>query len=71
MNSILTDIVHQDIKPDNILFFENMDGSETLKLADFGMSSMLNSAEERLRSYGGTKYLSVFMVPEVHEFNRK
>jgi len=49
------DIVHRDIKPDNILF-----ASKTCKLTDFNVSSMIEGVD-RFKTTAGTMY---FYAPE-------
>lgn len=51
-------IIHGDIKPQNLL----MDEDSTVKIADFGISKMLDTSTEQLRDTAGTP---VFMAPEV------
>jgi len=51
-------IIHRDIKSSNILFAE--DG--TILLADFGVSAILNSHEEKRKTMAGTWH---WMAPEV------
>uniref|UniRef100_A0A2K5C976 Protein kinase domain-containing protein n=1 Tax=Aotus nancymaae TaxID=37293 RepID=A0A2K5C976_AOTNA len=35
-------IVHQDIKPENLLVYEHQDGSKSLKLGDFGLATIVD-----------------------------
>eukprot|EP01039_Chlorochromonas_danica_P003691 gene3691-4038_t len=53
-------IVHGDIKPQNLLLGEN----GILKIADFGISQMLSGAEQKLLDAAGTP---AFMAPELCE----
>jgi [calcium/calmodulin-dependent protein kinase] kinase len=53
-------IVHGDIKPQNLLLGE--DG--LVKIADFGISQMLSGSDEQLHDAGGTP---AFMAPELCE----
>lgn len=50
-------IVHRDIKPDNLL----IDEQDNLKIADFGISKIVEE-DDKLESEVGTKY---FLAPEV------
>ncbi|MGM0559190.1 MAG: serine/threonine-protein kinase PknK [Myxococcota bacterium] len=58
------DVIHRDLKPDNILVFEDGDGLR-FKLADFGIAHALGTEHaqplERLRSMSGTPH---YMAPE-------
>ena len=49
-------VVHFDIKPENIL----IDKTDTVKIADFGISKMMNK-EEEFKKVGGTR---MFLPPE-------
>lgn len=57
-------VVHGDVKPNNILLFEEHDGSESLRLYDFKLMQALSSeptAEDplaHLRLYGNFDYLA-------------
>jgi serine/threonine protein kinase len=57
--------IHYDVKPENVLFRRNKDGTIEVKLSDFGLSyrPLKGEAPRRLNSYG-TKY---FTSPEVLE----
>ncbi len=46
-------IVHRDIKPDNVLLMDNKDNT-SLKLADFGLAAKLNKPGDMLTGGGGT-----------------
>ena len=60
------DIVHCDVKPENILLEANKELSQ-LKLIDFGFASKINEAEnQRLTKQRGTLYYS---APEVFAGN--
>ena len=56
------DIVHKDIKPDNIL----IDHHDNLKLADFGISEFIEGTGE-LKQKNGTNY---FHPPEFYTDSR-
>ena len=48
-------IVHRDLKPENILY-ENSDEDSSLKIIDFGTSTLLN-AGKILKEHVGTVYI--------------
>jgi len=50
-------VIHRDIKPDNILIEIN----DNVKIADFGISELLE-ADDKVQDASGTK---VFLAPEV------
>ena len=50
-------VVHRDIKPDNLL----VDETDCLKLADFGISSLMEGGNEIIETNAGTK---MFLAPE-------
>ncbi|RHZ50701.1 hypothetical protein Glove_493g22 [Diversispora epigaea] len=51
-------IMHRDLKPDNIFLSDNLD----LRVGDFGLSKELNSEDERQRTHCGTL---PYMAPEI------
>ncbi|XP_061685616.1 serine/threonine-protein kinase DCLK2 isoform X2 [Syngnathoides biaculeatus] len=52
-------IVHRDVKPENLLVFENPDGTKSLKLGDFGLATV---AEGPLTTVCGTP---TYVAPEI------
>ena len=54
----VANVVHRDIKPDNIL----VDKNERVKIADFGVSTLMENNEELMVADLGTKY---FQAPEI------
>jgi tRNA A-37 threonylcarbamoyl transferase component Bud32 len=53
------DIIHRDIKVDNILYSEKGDGINDIKLCDFGLSQRINKGSKFI---GGTPH---YMAPEI------
>ncbi|EGR28915.1 protein kinase domain protein, partial [Ichthyophthirius multifiliis] len=51
-------VIHRDIKPDNLLISEN----DELKIADFGVSSMFEGGDDKLSNDHGTK---CYLAPEI------
>lgn len=52
------DIVHRDIKPDNLLISKD----DVLKIVDFGVSEMFVKGNDRLKKSAGSP---AFMAPEL------
>ncbi|KAM6940701.1 serine/threonine-protein kinase DCLK2 [Xenentodon cancila] len=52
-------IVHRDVKPENLLVFENQDGTKSLKLGDFGLATVV---EGPLHTVCGTP---TYVAPEI------
>lgn len=56
-------IVHRDIKPDNVVYSETADKSQlVIKLIDFGFSQKSASGTKNLTESVGTPY---FIAPEI------
>lgn len=53
-------IIHRDLKPDNIFLQRRPDGSERVKLVDFGIAAMLNvqAEDEADRLLGTLRYMA-------------
>lgn len=51
-------VLHRDIKPENILIGEN----DVLKLADFGVSQIMNNSDDTLTTKAGTVF---YFAPEI------
>jgi doublecortin-like kinase 1/2 len=54
-------IVHRDVKPENLLICEHSDGSKTLKLGDFGLAVEIED-HQKLYSVCGTP---TYVAPEI------
>ena len=55
-------VIHRDIKPENLL----VDEFDTLKISDFGVSSLMEDNSDELKNNAGTK---LFLPPESFEGN--
>lgn len=51
-------VLHRDIKPENIL----IDNDDSLQLADFGVSQLIENGDDTLTSKMGTQF---YMCPEM------
>lgn len=54
----IANVLHRDIKPENIL----IDDNNTIKLADFGVSQMIENGDDTLHTKMGTQF---YMCPEM------
>ncbi len=50
-------VIHRDLKPENLL----IDEADTLKIADFGVSTIMENGNDQLSNNAGTK---AFLAPE-------
>jgi serine/threonine-protein kinase len=57
-------IVHRDLKPDNVLVMRRADGSDFVKVVDFGISKSPGEGEERLTRAGTIIGTPEYMSPE-------
>jgi eukaryotic-like serine/threonine-protein kinase len=57
-------IVHRDLKPSNMFLCRRSDGSEAVKLLDFGISKLSASTEVALTQEGGMLGSPPYMSPE-------
>ncbi|MBK6516429.1 MAG: serine/threonine protein kinase [Polyangiaceae bacterium] len=53
-----SDIVHRDLKPENVFLAKGPDGSETVKLLDFGAAKVLTLSLNTTRALGSPLYMS-------------
>ncbi len=51
-------VIHRDIKPDNLLIDEN----DRIKIADFGVSFLMENGSDEISTTKGSNY---FFAPEV------
>lgn len=64
------DVVHRDVKPDNVFLSMDTDGSVVPKLLDFGISKRLDGASDRVTQTGGLVGTPDYMSPEQVEGER-
>ncbi len=57
-------MVHRDLKPDNIMLARLSDGSDRVKLVDFGISKVVGAADQRVTTTGLTVGTPAYMSPE-------
>ncbi len=59
-----TGIIHRDLKPDNIILQERSDRPDWVKIVDFGIAHLLDSADKRLTRAGRITGTPEYMSPE-------
>jgi serine/threonine protein kinase len=57
-------IVHRDLKPDNIMVAKNRDGSDMVKVVDFGIAKAANSENQKVTKTGMVVGTPEYMSPE-------
>lgn len=57
-------VLHRDVKPDNIMLARNQDGTYLVKLVDFGIARALDSTDKRVTQTGMVVGTPEFMSPE-------
>jgi protein kinase-like protein len=57
-------IVHRDLKPDNIMVARNRDGSDCVKVVDFGIAKAADNASQKVTKTGLVVGTPEYMSPE-------
>ncbi|MGE0788473.1 MAG: protein kinase [Sandaracinaceae bacterium] len=57
-------IVHRDLKPENIMFSNKRDGTEVLKILDFGIARDLDTSKDNVTHTGIAMGTPHYMAPE-------
>jgi len=57
-------IVHRDLKPDNIMLAKNRDGSDMVKVVDFGIAKAANAENQKVTKTGMVVGTPEYMSPE-------
>ncbi len=58
------DIVHRDLKPENVMLTKHRDGSDWVKVVDFGIARIMKSDSQRVTSTGVVMGTQAYMSPE-------
>ena len=57
-------IVHRDLKPDNIMLAKNRDGTDCVKVVDFGIAKVANNESQKVTRTGLVVGTPEYMSPE-------
>src|SRR5207245_11793372 len=57
-------VVHRDLKPENVFLVARPDGTELVKLLDFGIAKLRKDASVKLTSTGMVLGTPMYMAPE-------
>ena len=57
-------VIHRDLKPDNIMLARNRDGSDCVKVVDFGIAKAMTGETQKLTSPGFAVGTPKYMSPE-------
>src|SRR5688500_13212531 len=57
-------VIHRDLKPDNIMLARNRDGSDCVKVVDFGIAKAITGETQKLTSPGFAVGTPKYMSPE-------
>lgn len=58
------DIVHRDLKPENVMLTKHRDGSDWVKVVDFGIARIMKSDAQKVTSTGVVMGTQAYMSPE-------
>ena len=62
------DIIHRDVKPENILFSNSTDTD--IKLIDFGLSENIKCLNKSVKNVGTPFYISPEIIDESHKYGK-